>query len=114
MINDKVVVGMGGIQISKENVPVYLPVFDQQGRIQFDASGAAFVKVAGGVAGGTVGRISGEPLKIAKSALVGSSTQGASFGVEYILLYPVDLEKYKTVGWFPMDHLHVIGELNRS
>jgi hypothetical protein len=113
MIGDKVVVGMGSVQISRENIPVYTLVTDQNGKIQFDNNGAAMPKVAGGVKGCSYGRIHGDPVKVNKAALVGGVT-GAAFGTEYVILIPVYLDYYKTVGWFPQEHVHIIGDLTRT
>ena len=113
MKGDRVVVGMGSVQISHENIPVYTLATDQMGNVQFDADGAALPKVAGGVKGCSYGRITGDPVKVSKAALVGGIA-GASFGIDYINLVPVFLDYYKVVGWFPQDQVHVVGELGRE
>lgn len=113
MIGDKVKIGMGSVEISPENVPVYDINSDPNNKIIFDQSGAASPRVVGGVKGGTSGEIVGHPVKVMKAALVGGNV-GAAMGMEYIQMFPVKLDYYQKVGWFPQDHVHITGEYLRK
>jgi hypothetical protein len=46
-VGDVVKVGMGSVETSSENIPVYDLAVDNQGRIMFDQNNAAMPKVVG-------------------------------------------------------------------
>ena len=111
-IGDKVRVGMGSVEISPENIPVYDLHSDQGGKVIFDQSNAATPRVMGGVKGNSSGEIIGPPVKVMKASLVGGNV-GAALGMEYVQMYPVRLDYYQKVGWFPQDHVHVVGSYSQ-
>ena len=112
MIGDRVKIGMGSVEISAENVPVYDLLSDAGGKVIFDAAGAATPKVIGGVKGGSTGEIVGQAVRVMKASLVGGR-DGAAMGMEYIQIYPVRLDYYQKVGWFPQDFVHIQGSYNQ-
>lgn len=112
-IGDKVKIGLGTIEVSDVNVPVYNVLTDEKGNVIFDFNGAATPKVIGGVKGGSIGKIVGQPVKVVRQALV-TSDKTTSLGMDYVSMYPVELEYYKKTGWFPQDHIKIQGEYNRS
>jgi len=108
-VGDRVRVGFGTIDISKDNVPIYqLETYQHNNQIMVDPMGAATPKVVGAVKGGSYGLIVGGPIKVIKSLLRGMSAGAAAMGLEHVLMFPVEFEYYKQVAWVPQDHMHVV------
>lgn len=108
-IGDTVVIGEGSVRTSYSgNVPVYDLKREQNGDIYFAPNGIAYADVKGGVTGGSRGKIHGKPVKVFTASLSGEKS-GASFGaLDTTLLFPVFLDKYQKLGWFPSDHMHIV------
>lgn len=113
MIGDKCRVGMGSVDMITDNIPVYDLNSDQNNNVIFDQSGAASPKVIGGVKGGSTGEIVGNPVKVMKASLVGGNV-GAAMGLEYVQMFPVKLDYYQKVGWFPADLVKIQGQYMRK
>lgn len=111
-IGDKVRVGIGtmihGVD-SSTNVPVYEFERNSSGMVIFDMAGCAMPKPLGGVKGGSIGKVVGDPTKVHRSSIQVKSGVDSSAGNDTILLYPVEFEYYKQVAFVSQDHLHVVG-----
>jgi hypothetical protein len=115
MINDKVKIGIGSVEMSEENVPVYELIVDPVTKqVQLDADKAAMPKVIGGVKGGSNGIITGNPIKVARSAIVGGNAGVSLGGRDYVNLIPIYFEYYKKTAWVLQDHCKIVGEYGRS
>jgi hypothetical protein len=108
-VGDNVIIGAGSVRSNYSgNVPVYDLKRQENGDIYFAPNGIAYADVKGGVTGGCTGKIHGNPVKVFTTTLAGEKT-GSSFGaLDTVLLYPVFLNKYQKVGWFPSDHMHIV------
>lgn len=89
---------------------VYKPRVDGNGQYIFAFDGSVVIDSAGGVKTGTTGTIQGEALKVHKTQLLhlagqeGASVTGNS---DFILVFPVYLDQYQQIGWFPAEHLKI-------
>lgn len=111
MKNDKVMVGLGGVQMSDANIPIYELNVDGQGKHILDANGAVTVKPpTQGVKGKSTGHIAGDPVKVLKASLAGMNNTTA-LGLEYVNLYPIYFDYYKATAWVFQDHVHIVGEV---
>lgn len=106
--------GINSLGITDQsNVIVYLPKTDENGNIVFDSNGIASVEKAGGVRIRTTGHITGGPIRVRRSDVAmsfeSSENLFSNYSHDYISLYPVFLDQYQRVGWFPSHNLQVIG-----
>jgi hypothetical protein len=109
-INDKVKVGLGKLEVSKDsNIAVYDLQTDQDGNVVFDINGAANPKVIGGVKGASDGFIVGNPVRVSKNLLVGLKEGVASMGMEYVLMLPIKFDYYQRTAWVPADFVKIVG-----
>ena len=70
--------------------------------------GSVIVESMGGVVAGTTGVIDGQPVKVHRSQL--KSYQGVpGLGTnDFVLVYPINLDLYQRVGWFPVDDIKIM------
>lgn len=109
-INDKVKVGLGKLEVSKDaSIAVYDLQTDHEGNVVFDINGAANPKMIGGVKGASDGFIVGNPVKVSKNLLTGLKEGVASMGMEYVLMLPVKFDYYQKVAWVPADFVKIVG-----
>lgn len=110
-INDRVVIGAGSIKVALDvNVPVYELEKQQDGTLQLSPDQVGFPKVAGGVKGGSTGKIIGHPVNVYTAALVREKQSGGFGGKDVTPLFPVSLDGYGgRVGWFPTEHMRIVG-----
>lgn len=94
----------------EEVLPVYEPVWNPDGSLQFGHDNACSLNRMGGVKNGSTGIIEGDPIKVHRSQLLHLQNTGASLGGrnDYIEVFPVWLDHYQQRGWFPADHLRVV------
>lgn len=95
----------------EEVLPVYEPVWDGRGNLQFSHDGSCSLNRLGGVKNGSTGVIEGEPIKVHRSQLLHLQNASTSLGGtnDYIDVFPVWLDHYQQRGWFPADHLRIVG-----
>lgn len=110
MIGDRVRINFGSMTdgASLDNIPVYKPKLDANGEFVFANDDSVAVEAAGGVKPDTVGTINGHPIKVYRTALVGQGKIAGLGSNDFVLLYPVMLEQYQQVGWFPTEHVRII------
>jgi hypothetical protein len=95
-----------------EVLPVYGPAKLQNGQLKESYDGSYEFQRLGGVKAGTTGTIQGPPLKIHRTQLMhlqqvaGTAALGGSN--DYVNMFPVMLDYYQQVGWFPVDHIRIV------
>lgn len=93
-----------------EVLHVYAPVTNPDGSPQLTFEGYAVVKSVGGVKSGTTGVVTGDPIKVSRLQLHHMQNQSATVGGnDYAFMVPVFLDTYQQPGWFPTDHVRVMG-----
>lgn len=109
MIGDRVIIGGSGILAGSDMVVVYGPRRDAAGEMIWDKTGTiASVERLGGVKAKSTGTIAGPPIRVQRTDLIdsGDRTPGLG-GYDLIDLYPIHLDEYQKVGWFPADNMRV-------
>jgi len=112
MKGDRVKIVSSLIFENKEEVlPVYEPVWDAKGALMFSHDGSCSLTRQGGVKNGSTGTIEGDPVKVHRSQLLHLQNAAASLGGtnDFVEVFPVWLDHYQQRGWFPADHLRVVG-----
>lgn len=94
-------------KVISEKLPVYKPRMDGE-TIFLDPKGIAYVTVAGGIAAGECGSISGDPIKVYKSTLVYANPSENVSGTETTTMFPVLLDTYKQVAWVPLEYVNMV------
>lgn len=110
-IGDSVRVGRGSVVhgVSTENVPVFELEKDQWGNVRCDLNGCAFPRAIGGVKGGSLAKIAGEPTKVQRSYVEQMISSVKSIGgSDYVMLFPVYFEHYQKTALVHQDHMHLI------
>lgn len=93
-----------------EILHVYSLVNNPDGSPQMTFEGYNVVKSAGGVKSGTTGVVTGEPIKVNRLQLHHAQNQSATIGGnDYAFMVPVFLDAYQQTGWFPTDHVRIVG-----
>jgi len=110
MKGDRVQIVSNMMHINKDEVVhVYAPVTNPDGSLQQTYDGFGVVKSMGGVKTGSTGVIQGDGLKVHRLQMHHLQNQGASLGGnETVVVFPVFLDAYQQIGWFPSDHLKVV------
>ncbi len=95
-----------------EVLPVYGPAKLQNGQLKESYDGSYEFQRLGGVKAGTTGVIQGPPLKIHRTQLAHlqqvQSTVALGGTNDYVNMFPVMLDYYQQVGWFPVDHIKIV------
>lgn len=109
-IGDRVRIDLNSVlfQTVGNNVIVYAPVLGPNGQPEFDKNNCVKLKRMGGVKPGSQGVIAGPPLRVHRSELLEASAQRSEqvvYGNDYVDIFPVMLDTYQQVGWFPIDHI---------
>lgn len=110
MKGDRVQVVSNMLHINQDEViHVYMPVTNPDGSLTATYDGYAVIKSAGGVKAGSTGVIHGDGIKVHRLSLHHLQGQGTALsGNEFMIVFPVFLDAYQQIGWFPSDHLKVI------
>ena len=108
MIGDRVMIGMGSINVSSEMVMAYDLRKNPDGTSMLDFKGAVTLTRVGGIKGGSTGVIIDHPQKVAKSQLQSHDATSSIGGDDYISIYRVMVDQYQKEAWLPQDHIHVI------
>ena len=108
---DSVKVGFGSAihGVAPDNVPVYELESDNNGHTRIDINGCAFPKSVGGVKGGSIAKIAGEPIRVQRAYVesMSSSVKGHG-GLDFVMLFPVLFEHYQRIAFVHQDHIHLI------
>lgn len=108
---DRVMIVDGSGIMSNDNTHVlaFQPRRDQHGEMVWDHTGTiASVQRVGGVKARSTGVIAGPPIRVRKEEVV-TEVQTAAFGGHDLLeLYPVFLDYYQQVGWFPSSNMRIV------
>lgn len=112
MKGDRVRIGATGVYKEAEGsvIAVYMPKVDSErpGYYVHDQHKNVFVDMHGGVKAGSTGTVDGEPVKVLRSQLHGSEMPLGVSGEDSTLLYPVALDAYQRVGWFPAENIKIV------
>lgn len=108
-IGDKVITGDGGNWDKKVTIPCYSLRFDENGNPIADRYGAYSIKVAGGVLGGLVGVVSGDPIKVHRSDIPTKNETVGFGGVDLVYVVSVYLDHYKQNAIIETNHIKIIG-----
>ena len=94
--------------VATDNVPVYDLETDGSGYIRTDINGCAYPRPIGGVKGGSVARVTGDPVKVQRGYIERMSETVKSLGgSDYIMLFPVYFEHYQKTAFIQQDHMHL-------
>jgi hypothetical protein len=100
------------INTTDEVIPVYGPAKQEGGQLKESYDGSFEFQRLGGVKSGTTGTIQGTPLKIHRTQLLhlqNAPTMAALGGNnDFINMFPIFLDYYQQVGWFPVDHIKIV------
>ena len=113
MKGDRVQIKSGLMLSSNDEVlPVYSPTKLSTGQLKESYDGSFEFQRLGGVKSGTTGTIQGDPLKIHRSQLLHLQNIPATAALggsnDFISMFPVFLDYYQQVGWFPSDHIKIV------
>ena len=113
MKGDRVQITSGMLHTQADEVlPVYGPTKLGNGQLKESYDGSFEFQRLGGVKAGTTGVIQGPPLKIHRTQLLHLQNTPATAALggtnDFVNMFPVFLEHYQQVGWFPSDHIRVV------
>jgi len=114
MLGDRVMITAAQMHTTLgEVLPVYAPATGPDNLLKENYDGTFDFVRKGGVKAGTTGSIHGAPMKIHRSQLLHlqniQETASALGGThDFVNMFPVFLDFYQQVGWFPVDHVKVI------
>ncbi len=78
-------------------------------RVLVDEDGIAHPTRFGGVKPGSLGTITGTPVKVVKEKLHGFEKVPSLGGPDTILLFPVLWDYYKQIAWIPQPFMQIVG-----
>ena len=108
-MGDRVRIGLGTVMFKTvgDMVLVYEPDLGPDGQPQIDRNGCCRMKRAGGIKGGSTGSISGGSVRCHRTDLVEANAPESLvvIGKDFVDMFPVFLDTYQRVGWFPVDHI---------
>jgi len=100
------------INTADEVLPVYSPSKLGNGQLKESYDGSYEFQRLGGVKSGTTGTIQGPPLKIHRSQLLHLQNVPATAALggtnDFVNMFPVFLDYYQQVGWFPSEHIKIV------
>lgn len=113
MKGDRVQITSGMLHIQSDEVlPVYGPTKLGNGQLKESYDGSYEFQRLGGVKAGTTGVIQGAPLKIHRSQLLHLQNAAALASLggtnDFVNMFPIFLDYYQQVGWFPSDHIKIV------
>lgn len=113
MKGDRVQITSAVIHLQADEIlPVYGPTKLQNGQLKESYDGSYEFQRLGGVKTGTTGVIQGPPLKIHRTQLLHlqntPSTAALGGTNDFVNMFPVFLDYYQQVGWFPSDHIKIV------
>lgn len=110
-IGDIVKVGFGsmvhGIS-TVDNIPAFNLDKDPSGAVKADPDGCVYPRAVGGIKGGSIGKIVGEPVKVIRSFVDRQQDRPKALAADIVLLYPVFFDHYQQSAYINQDHIHVI------
>lgn len=110
MLGDRVRIGATGTfkEQPETMVFVYKPVTKEDGTFMQVGDSTYLVESVGGVQAGSSGTIQGHPIKVNRSQLKNFSGVPGLGTVDSVLMFPVFLDKYQQIGWFPNDDVKIM------
>ncbi len=108
-VGDRVRIDVGTVLFKTvgDFIVVYAPVLGPDQLPVMDKTGCVKLQRQGGVKSGSTGVIAGSALRCHRSELVESTSQEAltNLGNDFVDVFPVMLDHYQKIGWFPLDHV---------
>ena len=114
MIGDRIQIVSAQIHTTVgEILPVYAPAAGPNNVLKENFDGTFDFVRKGGVKAGSTGSIQGAPMKIHRSQLLHlqniQETASALGGTnDYVNMFPVFLDFYQQIGWFPVEHIKIV------
>ncbi len=111
MLGDRVKIGTSGAfqESAQDMFHVYLPRRESIGGAFLQAAdGTVMVESVGGVKTGTTGTICGEAIRVHRATLKNAHGVPGLGASDFVLMYPIQLDQYQQVGWFPADDLRIV------
>ena len=105
-----IVEGSGILSSGDAVILVYQPRRDQHGEMVWDNTGTiASVQRMGGVKARSTGVIAGPPIRVRREeTMAGEAYTPGLGGYDLVEMYPVFLDHYQQVGWFPTSNMRVV------
>jgi hypothetical protein len=113
MKGDRVVISSAlMLHTADEILPVYGPAKASNGQLKESYDGSFEFQRLGGVKTGSTGTIQGTPLKIHRTQLLHLQNVPPTAALggtnDFVNMFPVFLDHYQQVGWFPSDHIRIV------
>jgi hypothetical protein len=111
MLGDRVKIGTSGAfqESAQDMFHVYMPRRESIGGPFIQAAdGTVLVESVGGVKVGTTGTIAGEAIRVHRANLKNQSGVPGLGMQDFVLVYPIALDQYQQVGWFPADDIRIM------
>lgn len=107
MIGDIVIIGTGYYWKESDNqkVMAYMPKLDLNGQWIVVDDKTVLVESVGGVLCGSMGNIDGNIIKVNRNSIHGLAK--GHHGNDFVELVPVNLARYKRVGYFLVDNIRI-------
>jgi hypothetical protein len=104
-----IVDGSGVISSTDSMVLAFQPRRDPQGEMVWDRTGTiASVQRVGGVKARSTGTIAGPAIRVRKEEVVTEEYTAGFGGQDLLELYPVFLDTYQQIGWFPSGNMRIV------
>lgn len=113
MKGDRVTISSAVLHTQADEVlPVYSPAKLGNGQLKESYDGSYEFAKMGGVKAGTTGTIQGPPLKIHRTQLMHLQNTPATAALggtnDFVSMFPIFLDYYQQIGWFPSDHIRIV------
>lgn len=110
MLGDRVRIGATGTfkEEADSTICVYRPKLDGNGNYIIAGDGTVLIEMVGGVTAGSSGTINGSAIKVNRSELKSYNGIPGLGTTDSVLVFPVMLDKYQQVGWFPNDAMKIM------
>lgn len=105
---DRVKIGNGSIWDDTVTVAVYEPRWNVDGTLLVDHFNAAMITKVGGVKGGTLGIIKGQPIKVHRVQLFGEENVPNLGGVDLVNLFPIQFDYYFKEAYVYTNHFRIV------
>jgi hypothetical protein len=110
MLGDRVRIGATGTfkEEAGTTICTYRPKLDGNGNYILAGDGTVLIEMVGGVTAGSSGTISGPAIKVNRTELKSYNGVPGLGVTDTVLVFPVMLDKYQQVGWFPNDDMKIM------
>lgn len=88
---------------------VYMPIVGEDGHFRQANDGTILIESKGGVNKGSTGTIHGDPITIHKTQLRDFEGVVGMGNNDVITMFPIFLDRYQQLGWFPANVIKIMG-----